>query len=77
MSALYFAFYKNLENQEVPGWLQGFLPVVTGFGLSFSFDSCFSNVEHPGFVTVPFLELFRTYWFTSGSWKPIFIIMLG
>ena len=58
-------FTKDLENKEVCGWTREFRPELTGFILGFGFSSCFSKFKLLGFVSVPTLELFRTFWFHS------------
>ena len=71
-----YAFTRDLENYEVPGWPRDFRPELTCFGFFFGFDSCCSRFEVPDFILVPVLELFRTSWFCTIFWKPTFVCSL-
>ena len=70
MCVLYISYFtKDLENQEVPGWLQNLGPEVTGFIL----------VLVPVSQNLNFLALFwYPFWsyICSGSWKPSFVSSL-
>ena len=76
MSALYLMFYKVLRKPWIFWFALRLSEEIAAIVLGFGFGPCFSNFELPGFVLLAVLELFRTSWFRSGSWKSLFVFPL-
>ena len=69
VSALFFAFCTGFRKSG-SSWLALRLsPWSYRFCSRFRFLFRFSKFELPGFFSGPILELFRTSWFHSSSWK--------